>query len=88
MTTYVDPIFTWKDGKQWCHMIADTEAELIASAAMLGLKREWLHVSSSGIRHFDLTPRKRALAIKHGAIEVTGGEFIAIGYRNRDRDKS
>lgn len=78
MSVYVDPLFMWHTGKQWCHMIADTEAELHAFAQRIGLKVDWFHVSTSGIRHYDLSPNKRNMAIAYGAIEITGKQLIDI----------
>lgn len=74
---YVDPLFTWGSKGQWCHMIADSVDELHHFAVQIGLKRSWVHISSSGIVHYDLRPSKRELAIKYGAIEVKSSEFIA-----------
>jgi hypothetical protein len=83
MSVYVDPIFEWHNGKRWCHMIADTEAELLRMATRLGLRHEWLHVSNSGVHHFDLTPVKRGLAIAYGAEEITGKQLVEITTRQR-----
>lgn len=77
MAVYVDPLFTWGNQGQWCHMIADTLDELHHFASQIGLKRSWVHTSSTGIVHYDLRPSKRALAIQHGAIPVSAQEFIA-----------
>jgi len=70
MAIYVDRLLNhgWKYGKN-CHLTADTEEELLAFAAMLGMKRSWLQVSRSGIQHFDLTAKRRELAVRLGAIE-------------------
>lgn len=79
MSVYVDPLFDWVDGSRWCHMIADTESELHAMALRLGLRRSWLHISSSGIQHYDLRPSKRGQAVKLGAIEITSKELVTKG---------
>lgn len=69
--------------KTWCHMVSDTsEAELHEFAARLGLKRSWAQLRpSASAAHYDLTPAKRALAVKFGAVEVTGRE---LAIRNFD----
>ena len=77
MAVYVDSLFTWGNQGQWCHMIADTLDELHRFAAQIGLKRSWVHISSTGIVHYDLRPSKRVLAIQRGAIPLSGQEFIA-----------
>jgi len=48
-------------------LLADTENELIAFALFLGLKKEWLHISNSGVPHFDLTRNKYNKALRNGA---------------------
>ncbi len=69
--------------KTWCHMVSDTsEAELHEFAARLGLKREWAQLRpKASAAHYDLVPTKRALAVKLGAVEVTGRE---LAIRNFD----
>lgn len=62
-------------GNNWCHMWADSNEELDALARKIGLQRPWRQDSPSrffpGGRfvHYDLVPSKRALALKHGAVE-------------------
>jgi len=75
MTVYVDNLIQWptkircfKAGS--CHLEADTLEELHAFAAKLGLRRSWFQEHIMG-DHYDLTPAKRALAIKLGAVEQT-----------------
>jgi hypothetical protein len=77
---YVDEIkdYTWIAKARglrhthWCHMTADTEAELHEFAARLGLRRAWFQ--KKGDRdyrwHYDITPPKRAQAVRMGAQEV------------------
>lgn len=57
-------------------MTADTEEELHAFAARLGLKRSWYQVGGRKVwhwylSHYDLVPSKRALAVKLGAQEIS-----------------
>lgn len=71
MSVYVDELrehdtkLRWKT---WCHMTADTNEELHAMADLIGHKRKWYQPHFLG-NHYDLTPSRRKLAIKHGAIE-------------------
>ncbi len=73
---YVDVIIHYPDCKlpykYWCHMATDGDiTELHHMAARLGLRRSWFQVSRSGrFPHYDLTPRKRALAVRLGAVEI------------------
>lgn len=86
---YVDSItdytgFTKLRWKHWCHMVADTDEELHALAAKIGLKREWFQKKPGKRRgnHYDLIPTKRALAVRHGAKEISDRElstFVVTG---------
>jgi len=85
MTIYVDGITEHETPlrhKQWSHMVSDTGAdELHAFAARLGLKRAWSQERpKSSAHHYDITPPKRALAIRLGAVAVTGRELVARNY--------
>lgn len=71
---YVDDLFTWPPtSKRWCHMMADTDAELDAFAEKLGLKTAWKHGD-----HYDLSPPKRSLAVRWGAVEITRVQMVGI----------
>lgn len=83
MTIYVDPIFgampqgtqAARHGNQWCHMLCDGNLnELHKMAEKIGLKRSYFQCSAS-VPHYDLTPSKRKLAVRSGAVEVTHEEF-------------
>lgn len=56
----------------WCHLTADTEQELHAFAARLGLRRSWFQKKSERDYrwHYDIVPSKRAQAVRLGAEEV------------------
>ncbi len=80
MTIYVDTLFTMpprtaqarKFGNQWSHMTCDGNIEeLHRMAEKIGLKRSYFQDHAQWyLKHYDLTPSKRALAVAHGAIEV------------------
>lgn len=87
MTIYVDPIFdnvalptnaqAARHGTRWCHLICDGDLEeLHKFAKSIGLRREWFQASS--VPHYDLTPGKRAQAVKKGAIEKGHQELSLI----------
>lgn len=78
MATYVDKLrdWGWKLGPS-CHLIADTNEELHAFAARLGMKRSWFQPAASG-PHYDLVASKRALAVKLGAVELEDRPFHEI----------
>lgn len=65
MSCYVDPARS--DG--WCHLTADTEAELHEMAENIGLKYRWYQGPPKHRHmHYDLRPSRRRWAIAHGAI--------------------
>lgn len=71
MTVYVDDMQrharVGQLNAQWSHLIADTEDELHAFAARLGLKRAWHQKPGTPLSHYDVTEPKRQLAIRLGA---------------------
>lgn len=76
MAVYVDESRFKLRGQLYCHMIADSEAELDAMADTIGLKRAWKQAAVHRfVEHYDLAPSKRALAICHGAIELSVREL-------------
>lgn len=92
MTVYVDELFTATPrtaqarlhGRLWCHMEADTEAELDAMARKIGLKVSYKQRGECWLpwrTHYDLIPSKRALAVSYGAVELTGREMAARAVR-------
>ncbi len=97
MTIYVDPLFVWtggyhgkdasqaarvggRNGHQWCHLFADEKdsTELHRLAACIGMRHEWFQGD-----HYDLTPGKRAAAIRAGAIEVDRIQAVQIWRKQR-----
>ncbi len=75
---YVDPIVQYPAcrlrSKQWCHMATDGDLEeLHAMAACLGLRRSWFQDRS--LPHYDLTPNKRVVALRLGAVSVGSVEL-------------
>jgi hypothetical protein len=70
MTVYVDDMYLSPMGRfgrmKMSHMIADTEAELHAMAARIGVARRWYQGD-----HYDIAISKRALAVAAGAREIT-----------------
>jgi hypothetical protein len=70
---------------RWSHLFADTQKELHAFAAQLGLRRSYFQPgrprgdgSASPHWHYDLTAGKRQRAISLGARPVTSREAIEI----------
>lgn len=83
MTIFVDALVAWPqkttgqaarhfgNGKQSCHMWTDGDVEeLNAFAESIGLRRAWLQTKHAYFLHYDLTPARRAAAVRKGAQEV------------------
>lgn len=78
---YVDPLSPvirpnphWR-WEQSCHLWADDITELHAFAKKIGLRLAWFqdHVN---FPHYDLTPNRRVIALRAGAIERSLKEYI------------
>lgn len=76
MSVYVDePIYRYGN-MHMCHMIADTQEELLAMADHIGVQRKWLQ--RKPVVHFDISKSKRALAVKAGAKEADRMLIVAV----------
>lgn len=78
MPVYADEIQTYSTTlryKRWCHLFADSDEELHALAAQIGLKRSW-HQNKPGFSHYDLTPSKHAQALRCGALALSMREMV------------
>lgn len=83
MAVYVDPLFFhgWRlRGRPTknCHLFTDSDdlADLHAMAARIGMKRAWFQ--DERVKHYDLTPSRRAAAVAAGAVEVDFKQAVAI----------
>lgn len=87
MTVYVDePKHEVKRGWRkfiMCHMLADSMDELIAMADKIGVNRKYIQMPKHArqVPHFDICRTKRALAIMHGAFEVTCRQMVRVRRR-------
>ena len=71
-----------RNRKQWkwstsAHLYADTEGELHAFAAAIGLRRDWFQ-RHARLPHYDLTDGKRHQALRLGATPHTTHEMVAF----------
>jgi hypothetical protein len=78
MAVYVDD-FAAKFGRMiMCHMIADTQTELLEMADKIGVQRKWIQDEGTNREHFDIAISKKKLAIKFGAKEIGMRELAAM----------
>ncbi len=82
MTVYVDDMYKYEMGRfgrlKMSHLIADTDEELHALVDKIGVARRWFQGPPRHDPHYDIALSKRALAVKHGAVEVTLRELSAM----------
>ena len=78
MSVYVDSAKHHYGRLILCHMFADTTEELLAMAEKIGVATRWLQAVDTAHEHFDICKAKRALAVSHGAIQVTRGELARM----------
>lgn len=85
MAVYVDDMMREYHSKRlnrkllMSHMIADTEEELHAMAARIGVARRWFQGD-----HYDICKTKRELAVGFGAVELSQRELGRVSL-NRKR---
>lgn len=82
MSVYVDRLIRVERTRRWpfwssCHLFADSLDELHVFAKSLGLQRQWFQ-HDDRLPHYDLHPRRRAAAIRMGAIEVDRHHVAAV----------
>ena len=87
MTVYVDDMHTTPMGQfgrmKMCHMIADSDDELHAMAARIGVARRWHQAPPQHDSHYDICLSKRAQAVAAGAVEITWRQTGCMMMRRR-----
>ncbi len=78
MTVYVDNMRASFGRMVMCHMIADTDNELLEMADTIGVARRWHQHPGSRRSHFDVCLSKRAGAVTAGAVEISMRELGQI----------
>lgn len=90
MTVYVDdmlrPARVGRIRSRWSHLMADSHEELMAFAAQLGMRPEWLQNPGSYREHFDLTSGRRETALRLGAEPITYPHGTALVLQAKRRN--
>lgn len=90
---YVDALVLWPKSKKWrhgkaCHLLVDAETPievLHQFAERIGMSRKWFQVSQTGVPHYDLTEKRRAVAIAKGAVEIDRQRTVEIMRAHRSK---
>jgi hypothetical protein len=80
MSVYVDDMRAPFGRMVMCHMTADSTAELLAMVDKIGVRRKWIQKVGTPWEHFDICLGKRALAVRAGAIEEYGTDWVLRVY--------
>ena len=88
MTVYVDDMHKYPLGRfgrmKMSHLMADTDDELHAMAAQIGIARKWHQDKGRWAdSHYDIALSKRSLAVAAGAVEITLKEMGAYAWHRR-----
>lgn len=77
-----------RNDHQWCHLFTDGDVEeLHRFAAHIGMKRKWFQQDEDG-GHYDLTPGRRAAALRAGAKALTRREAVEVWRKTRERERA
>ena len=88
MAVYVDNMQAKYGRMIMCHMLADTDEELHAMAAQIGVNRKWHQKPGTYQSHYDICLSMRAKAIELGAKAITMKEVgLMMGQRRREWKK-
>lgn len=83
MGVYVDAAENPYGRMLMCHMVADSTAELVAMAKLIGVHPRWIQKPGDPAEHFDICKSKRAAAIKAGAVPIDRIAFVNLIRRKR-----
>lgn len=86
---YIDPLQYYPEtmirsararryGNYWSHVWADSEEELRELMRQLKIPTNWLQHAGTRHFHIDVTPHKRELIIKAGAVEMTRRAYLKL----------
>ncbi|MNR71333.1 hypothetical protein D3C71_19480 [compost metagenome] len=83
MAVYVDDMFAPYGRMKMCHMLADSDEELHAMAAQIGVARRWHQAPPRHDSHYDIAMSKREEALRLGAVAITLRQAAAMNLRRR-----
>jgi hypothetical protein len=75
MAVYVDNFNAKFQGMIMCHVIADSQLELLEFMDKIGVQRKWIQYINTYNEHFDICLSKKKKAISLGAIEINFRDY-------------
>jgi len=84
MSVYVDHGKIPYGRMKMCHMLADSEEELLDMADTIGVSQNWIQRPARNPVHFDICQAKRKLAVAVGAKEISPRELVELMKRHRE----
>ncbi len=84
MAVYVDSAYIPYRRMIMCHMLADSVDELHEMAGKIGVRLSWYQPKSTP--HYDVCKKKRALAVRYGAIEIDRRKVVEIIRKHREQN--
>lgn len=78
MAVYIDKMNVKYKNMIMCHMLADTEEELIDMAKKIGVNPKWIQKKGTHQVHFDVCKKMKEKALSFGATEITRRELMSI----------
>ena len=78
MTVYIDSMNASYRRMKMCHMLADSEVELLDMAKRIGVNLKWIQFKGTYKCHFDICQSKKKIALELGAIEITRREVAKL----------
>jgi poly-D-alanine transfer protein DltD len=74
---YVDNFNAPFGRMKMCHLIADSQTELLEFVSKIGVNKKWIQYEGTSKEHFDICLSKKKKAIENGAVEINFRELSA-----------
>ena len=81
---YIDSMNAKYRRMTMCHMLADSEEELLDMAKKIGVNTKWIQYPGTYKCHFDICNSKKVKALELGAIEITYSELKQLLRRKKN----
>lgn len=78
MSVYIDKMNAQYGRMIMCHMLADTEEELLDMAEKIGVNKKWHQYPGTYKSHFDICLAKKKMALELGAVEIDKRELFHL----------